>query len=67
MSNDHEDSETTSQPDTPTGPSQPQPSTEDDDIETPHFPHEYEALYESHTEESANSYDNDALYHENES
>ena len=67
LSNDNEESDTTSEPDTPTRPSQPHPSPEDDEIDTPHFPHEYEALYESRDEESTNSNNNDTSYHDNES
>ena len=66
-SNDNGESGTASDPDTPTRPSQPRSSPEDDDIATAHFPHEYEALYESRDEENTNSNNNDTSYHNNKS
>ena len=45
----------------------PPQSSEENENETSHFPHEYEALYESHDERSSNSNDNETLSHENES
>lgn len=45
----------------------PPPSSDEDENETSHFPHEYEALYESHDEEGSNSNNNETSSHENES
>ena len=45
----------------------PPQSSEEDENETSHFPHEYEALYESHDERSSNSNNNETSPHENES
>ena len=45
----------------------PPPSSDEDENETSHFPHEYEALYESHDEKSSNSNNNETSSHENES
>ena len=67
MSNDNEEFDNTSNPDTPTRQSQPRLSPDYDDIDTAHFPHEYETLYESRDEESTNSNNNDTSYHDNES
>ena len=67
LSNDNEESDTTSEPDTPTRPSQPHPSPEGDEIDTQHFPREYEDLYESRDEESTSSKNNNASYHDKES
>ena len=41
------------------------PSSEEDENEISHFPHEYEALYESHDEKSSNSNNNETSSHEN--
>ena len=43
------------------------PSSEEDENETSHFPHEYEALYESHDENTSNSNNKETSSHENES
>ena len=44
----------------------PPPSSDEDENETSHFPHEYEALYESRDEEGSNSNNNETSSHENE-
>ena len=67
MSNDNEEFDNASYPDTSTRPCQPRLSPDDDDIDTAHFPHEYEALYESRDEEGTNSNNNDTSYHDKES
>ena len=43
----------------------PPPSSDEGEDETSHFPHEYEALYESHDEEGSNSNNNETSSHEN--
>ena len=45
----------------------PPPSSDEGEDETSHFPHEYEALYESHDEEGSNSNNSETSSHENES
>ena len=67
MSNDNEEFDDASDSDTPARPSQPHLSPDDDDIDSAHFPHEHEALYESRDEESSSSKNNNTSYHDNES